>query len=179
MFHNKSFLKCSEIRYNATVKKYVGYSVFLFLFWMILTWTNDWVSFVAGLLAVWGVVRFNRGNLSSDSASRQPLLTRGFRLMRFMVVLLKEIVIANIQVAKIVMDPKMPIQPSFFWYPLTLKQAVNQVLYANAITLTPGTLSVDMTEDALLIHALTDAAKDGLPGSDLEKAALGLEDHHD
>jgi multicomponent Na+:H+ antiporter subunit E len=161
------------------MKKYVGYGVFLFGFWMVLTWTLDWVSFIAGVLAIWGVLRFNRATLLTDDASNPSIVHRWVRLLQFLIVLLKEIVIANIQVAKIVLDPKMPIQPSFFSYPLTLKRTANQVLYANAITLTPGTLTVDMSDDALLIHALTDAAKLGLPGSDLEKSALLLEDLHD
>jgi multicomponent Na+:H+ antiporter subunit E len=161
------------------MKKYVEISVFLFGFWLILTWTLDWVSFFAGLVAVWGVVRFNRTLLKGDSTPSQPVTKRWIRRISFGFVLIKEIVVANIQVAKIVLDPKMPIQPSFFIYPLKLKEPVNQVLYANAITLTPGTLSVDLLEDALLIHALTEAAKEGLSGSDLEKAALALEDLHD
>ena len=146
---------------------------------MVLTWTLDWVSLIAGVLAIWGVLRFNRATLPSDDSPHRSLVHRWVRLVQFLGVLLKEIVVANIQVAKIVLDPKMPIQPSFFDYPLTLKRTANQVLYANAITLTPGTLTVDMSKDTLLIHALTDAAKLGLPGSDLEKSAHLLEDLHD
>lgn len=160
------------------MRKYTVYGVFLFVFWMVLTWTSDGISFLAGIVAIVGVLRFNRDTLLHDAAPDQRWLKRWIQRLRFLGVLVKEIVIANIQVAKIVLDPQLPIQPSFFKYPLTLKKPVNQVLYANAITLTPGTLSVDLTEDTILIHALTDAARAGLAGSDLEKAALGLEDPH-
>jgi len=151
----------------------------LFLFWLFLTFTLDLISFVVGIIVVVGVLWFNRDLMIDSSEADFYSLKGAYKLIRFFIILIKEIIIANIQVAKIVLDPKMPIQPSFFEYPMKLKKSMNQVIYANAITLTPGTLTVDMNEDVFIIHALTDDARLGLPNSTLEKAAYTLEDLHD
>ena len=96
--------------------------------------------------------------------------------IRYIYHLIIEIIKANIDVAKIVLSKEMNIQPQFFKVPLQLKKDLNKVIYANAITLTPGTLSVDMGDDYILIHALTQAAAQGVEGSILEKGVLELEE---
>ena len=62
-----------------------------------------------------------------------------------------------------------------FKVPLHIKKDLNKVIYANAITLTPGTLSVDMDENFILVHALTNAAANGIEGSILEQGIIELE----
>lgn len=151
----------------------------LFIFWLFLTFTLDLISFVVGVVVVLGVLWFNRDLIIEPSEADFYSLKGVYKLIRFSIVLIKEIIIANIQVAKIVLDPKMPIQPSFFEYPIKLKKPMNQVIYANAITLTPGTLTVDVKDDVFIIHALTNDARFGLPNSSLEKAAYTLEDIHE
>lgn len=161
------------------MKKFIWMGILLFGFWMLLTYTFDMFSFFIGLIVVSFVLWFNRDLLLIESETDLYSFKGIIRLIRFFMVLLKEIVVANIQVAKIVLDPRMPIQPSFFKYPIKLKKPLNQVIYANGITLTPGTLTIDVQEDYFIIHALTDSAKNGLNGSDLEKAANQLEDYHE
>lgn len=161
------------------MKKFIWIGILLFGFWMLLTYTTDVFSFFIGLIVVGFVLWFNRDLLLIETETDLYTFRGIIRLIRFFIVLLREIVIANIQVAKIVLNPKMPIQPSFFKYPIKLKKPLNQVIYANGITLTPGTLTIDVQEDYFIIHALTDSAKNGLFDSDLEKAANQLEDYHE
>jgi multicomponent Na+:H+ antiporter subunit E len=159
--------------------KYVLFGALLYAFWLFLTISLEVASLSAGLMVVLFVLWFNRSLLIEVHESSFFQL-RGFTsFFVFVVVLLKEIVIANIQVAKIVLNPKMPIQPTFFYYPVKLKKAMNKVIFANAITLTPGTLTIDVEEDGFIIHALTDEAREGLPGSVLEKYANKLENEND
>jgi multicomponent Na+:H+ antiporter subunit E len=102
---------------------------------------------------------------------------KGIKLyFRYVVNLIIEIVKANIDVAKIVLSKNMDIQPHFFKVPLHIKKDLNKVIYANAITLTPGTLSVDIEQDYILVHALTNAAANGIEGSVLEKGIIELEE---
>ena len=69
---------------------------------------------------------------------------------------IKELVLSALQVAWLVVQPKPNLRPGFIAYPLTLTTDVQITLLANLITLTPGTLSVDVSEDrqTLFIHAL-------------------------
>lgn len=161
------------------MKKIFWIGLLLFSFWLLLTYTFDLFSIIVGFVVVLMVLWFNRSLLINEHESDLYSVKSSFQLIKFLFVLVKEIIIANIQVAKIVLDPKMPIQASFFHYPIKLKKPMNQVIYANAITLTPGTLTVDTKDDYFVIHALTDSARDGLYGSDFEKAANQLEDNHD
>ena len=95
--------------------------------------------------------------------------------LRFYAILLVEIFKANIDVAKIVLSRKMNIQPHYVTYQPSIHSPYVAVLLANAITLTPGTLSVDYNEDGYVIHALTQAAAAGLEGSSLERAAKEID----
>jgi len=70
----------------------------------------------------------------------------------YIVVLFKEIVIANIDVAYRVIHPKMPIKPGIVVIKTTLKQDMAKMILANSITLTPGTFTLDILGDTLLIH---------------------------
>jgi multicomponent Na+:H+ antiporter subunit E len=158
--------------------KYVIFGALLYAFWLFLTNSMEIASLSAGVIVVLFVLWFNRSLLIEASETSFFNVFGLWRLLVFIIVLLKEIVLANIQVAKIVLNPKMPIQPTFFYYPMKLKKAMNKLVYANAITLTPGTLTIDVEEEGFIIHALTNEAREGLPGSMLEKHAYRLEDDH-
>jgi multicomponent Na+:H+ antiporter subunit E len=70
----------------------------------------------------------------------------------FIIILFKEIVIANFDVAYRVIHPKMPIKPGIVIIKTTLKQDLAKMILANSITLTPGTFTLDIQKDRLLIH---------------------------
>ncbi len=77
-------------------------------------------------------------------------------------ILLREIWVASWQVAKLVLSPRIDIDPTLVRVTTSLKGDRMRMLYANAITLTPGTLTVQMKGNRLLIHALTKQAADGV-----------------
>ncbi len=63
-----------------------------------------------------------------------------------------KLILANVSIAKIVLNPKLPINPGFVTIRTGLDSEVSKLILANSITLTPGTLSVDVNGDELLIH---------------------------
>ena len=68
--------------------------------------------------------------------------------------LLKEIVVANLQVARAILSPRLPISPRMIRIKPTQKTDVGRVIYANSITLTPGTVTVAVEGDEFVIHSL-------------------------
>jgi len=70
----------------------------------------------------------------------------------YILVLFKEIIKSNIDVAYRVIHPKMPIKPGIVIIKTGLKQDIAKMLLANSITLTPGTFTLDIIDDMLLIH---------------------------
>lgn len=89
-----------------------------------------------------------------------------------------EITKANWDVAKIIWSPKLDIQPHSFTTKATQKTDVGLSLYANSITLTPGTVTIDMdTTGTFQVHALTTAAREGVETFDMDKRCTAMEAH--
>lgn len=82
-------------------------------------------------------------------------------LFRFWFFLFREVVIANIDVLKRIFRPGKNISPQLFELPLTQKTDLGRVIYANAITMTPGTVSVNVNKETITVHSLSrEAARD-------------------
>lgn len=77
--------------------------------------------------------------------------------LRYPFWLLKEIAVANVQIAKIILDPRLPIDPVVVRFDSRLKASLAHVLLGNSITLTPGTFTVEVRDGIFTVHALTEA----------------------
>ena len=87
------------------------------------------------------------------------------RLPRYWVWLLLEIVKSSIDVAKVVLNPKLPISPSVIDIKAQPTSKIGQAILGNAITLSPGTMTIDAYDGNLKIHCLTrDTAQSLLDG---------------
>lgn len=83
-----------------------------------------------------------------------PLHIAG-RLLLYIPWLLKEILVANIRVAGIILSPKLPINPVMVRYRGSQQTDLGRALYANSITLTPGTITTGVSGDVFEIHSLS------------------------
>ncbi len=92
----------------------------------------------------------------------RPRIHRPLVLTRFVLVLLGDIVIANISVARLILGPAARLRPAFITLPLDLRDDFTITLLASTISLTPGTVSADISHDrkTLLIHSLDVADAD-------------------
>jgi multicomponent Na+:H+ antiporter subunit E len=79
---------------------------------------------------------------------------------------LRELILSALKVALLVVSPKPRLRPGIIAYPLTLTGDAEITLFANMITLTPGTLSVDVSDDkrTLFIHAIDIESREKLIG---------------
>ena len=91
-------------------------------------------------------------------------------------VLIKEIFVANLQVVKIIFNRRE--SPCIRHYATKLKTKVARAVLANSITLTPGTLTVQLVDNVLTVHCLTHEMADGLTDSSLEKRLLRMEEKY-
>ncbi|CDZ73183.1 Multisubunit Na+/H+ antiporter, MnhE subunit [Neorhizobium galegae bv. orientalis] len=92
---------------------------------------------------------------------RDEMGARGYwrrlgRILSLLALFLKELALSAWKVAVLVMSPRMDLKPGIFAFPLTVTRDFEITLLANLITLTPGTLSVDVSEDrrTLFVHAI-------------------------
>lgn len=86
--------------------------------------------------------------------SRPNLLPRVLRIVSLALLFIKELVLSALRVARLVIRPDLNahIRPAIIAFPLTATGDAEITLLANLITLTPGTLSVDVSEDRRLLH---------------------------
>ena len=87
--------------------------------------------------------------------------------LSLLLLFIRELVMSALKVAWLVVQPKLTIRPAIIAYPLTVTTDLQITLLANMITLTPGTLSVDVSADrkTLYVHAIDMDSKEGLIGS--------------
>ena len=106
--------------------------------------------------------------------SRPPTAGRTIpRLLRatlFLPYLLYEVTKANLAMAYVILHPDLPIDSAFVSFDPEADESLERAVLANAITLTPGTVTVDAHADRFLVHSLTPATREGLAGGPLERA---------
>ena len=127
--------------------------VFAFVFWALLVGSLSQQELVAGLLVA--------ASVAAMTAERQPILA-GFRLapmapVSFLVYL--------------VLTPSLPIRPAMVQVSTSLRSDLGRLVLANSITLTPGTLTVDVDDDVLTVHWI-----DCPPGTDIAAATAAIAD---
>lgn len=105
------------------------------------------VGFILGVIIILIMRRFFTSRL---------YLARVWAIIKLSLLFLKELILANIQVLKVVLKPQLTMQPAFFAYPTVLTQDWEITLLSNLITLTPGTVVVHVSDDAktLYVHAI-------------------------
>ena len=87
-----------------------------------------------------------------------------------------EIVKANLDVARRIIRPgPLDISPRMIRVPASQRTELGRVIYANSITLTPGTISVDLKGGEILVHALHAEAAQGVESGDMDRRCTALE----
>jgi multicomponent Na+:H+ antiporter subunit E len=130
---------------------FIVVNLILTLIWAVVTGSfsihNLLLGFAMGALSLWLV----REQLPATLHRVRPL-----KLLLLAALFFKELSLSAIKVAIMVLRPNMRLRPGIFAFPLTLTRDFEITLLANLITLTPGTLSVDVSEDrkTLYVHAL-------------------------
>ncbi|MGF1610190.1 MAG: Na+/H+ antiporter subunit E [Kiloniellales bacterium] len=86
-----------------------------------------------------------------------------------------EIVKSNIAVARIILDPRLPIRPQVVRVKASQADDLGYTIYGNSITLTPGTVTIDVVDDHIEVHALADAFAEGLRSGEMDRRVTDME----
>lgn len=98
-----------------------------------------------------------------------------FAVLLYSLWLGKEIILAGVDVTRRILNPRLPISPTMVRLPISQNTDMGRTIYANSITLTPGTISVDLGNDSVQVHALTREAAEGLAGGEMNNRVRALE----
>ena len=93
----------------------------------------------------------------------------------YVIVLLIEIVRANLLISKLVLANEIEVEPCLVKFNTSLKTEAARVALANSITLTPGTITISLEGNEFLVHALDKEIAKGLEGSVFEKLLMRME----
>lgn len=126
-------------------------SVILWLIWLLLNNTVDPAHMILGAVLAIFIPWFTSAFWPEKVRIRRPWL-----LIKYIVIVLYEILVANVVVAKLILSRQDKLQPGFLHVPLELESSIAIAVLANTISLTPGTVTCDLSDDrrSLLIHAL-------------------------
>ena len=141
----------------------ISLNIMLFAIWLL--WSGHYTALLLGLgvlsclLSVYLCQRM--GIIDLEGHPTHML----FGFVAYLPWLAWALVRANLSIARCILTPSLPISPRLIRVKASQKTHLGQVIYANSITLTPGTVSVDVEEGAITVHALTqDAASEVLAG---------------
>ena len=97
------------------------------------------------------------------------------RLVGYWIWLIKEILKSNLRVSRVILTPRLPISPIMVPFRACMKSDLARMIYANSITLTPGTITTGTEGEILRIHALTWHDVDGREEDEMGQRICGLE----
>ena len=158
--------------YRATGVQLAAMFVILVIAWLL--WSGLYKPLLIGLgifscvLCLWLALRmgFFRHAMPFRSLLRLPALWWW---------LLGEVIKSSLEVAKVVLSPSLPIQPELVELSTEEKTDSGKVILGNSITLSPGTVTIDVFEDKLLVHCLTTSSADNLRSREAERRTARLE----
>ena len=148
------------------------FSFILFGMWLVLSPKRDWPHLTLGVLSA-GVIALLSARLVAQAPpiaepnGRTLLQMPWHRLAAYLPWLGVQVVIASLQVASVVLHPRLPVSPRVLRFRVRYPHTLAQLTLANSITLTPGTVTLDVDGDEFLVHALTESS-----GRDLERGTM-------
>jgi len=135
--------------------RYVWPIAILTLIYLVLTSNFALNNIVAGIVVAMIVLLLFRPRSENLEWKRMP--TAVFASIKYIIRLMADLLVSGIQVARIVLSPKMPINPGIVAIPTTCESDLSRALSAHAITLTPGEMVVEIAEDGTMYTHMLDA----------------------
>ncbi|MBN1884242.1 MAG: Na+/H+ antiporter subunit E [Candidatus Krumholzibacteriota bacterium] len=139
--------------------KRIIHFIILMIVWLLLTWSLQWQEVLVGVV-VCLLAELLLGDIFPHGAVYIFSPVRLFWMIVYTVVFIAFVVRANFDVAYRVLNIYMPIRPGIVKVRTALKTDMARTFLANSITLTPGTLSVDMIDDHLYVHWINITSED-------------------
>ncbi|MCK4746239.1 MAG: Na+/H+ antiporter subunit E [Bacteroidales bacterium] len=139
--------------------RYLALFILTFVFWLLLTFDLSVANLVAGAVTAL-ITSLLFGRLFFDKVHKFIQPVRYFWFLVYLVVLIWECIKANFDVAYRVLHPAMPIKPGIVKFKLELESDFARTMLSNSITMTPGTIAVDIVDDYLYVHWIYVSSED-------------------
>lgn len=147
----------------------------LFALWLLMSGVYKpliiWLGVASSLIAVIVIRRMDK---AADADSLQIHL-KPIAAIGYWIWLMVEIAKSNWAVTKVILSPNMPLNRHIFKVPCTQKTDLGQTIFANSITLTPGTISVEVEEGEFLVHAVSYSDDDMDALAEMDRRVTAIE----
>ncbi len=148
-------------------------AIIMFAFWFLLSGQTAPILLILGVVSSLFVAYWSHDLLIGKA--RRIDFGKGFRFLAYLPWLFWQIILSNVILVKLVLNPKMPLDPVVIRFKHGLKTDFGIVLLANSITLTPGTLTIEATSEELLVHAIDRAMAEDLLAGDMQARVRAVE----
>ena len=147
--------------------RYIRSSLFVAVVWLMLSGHYTALILALGavsvLIVIWFMWRMDRVDGELGVLPMRP------RLLYYLLWLMWQVVLSNIDLVRRIWDPTLPIRPTWQRLDIKVTSTLAKTLYANSITLTPGTLTTDVREDHFMVHSLSPDGIDELRKGEMER----------
>ncbi len=154
-------------RRKTKFQNFIGTSLILFAFWMLLSGKFDAFHLTLGAICC-ALTGYLFHDLLFANARVGDMHIVAARFIAYIPWLIQQIVLSNIHVASLALSPKMPIDPQIIKFKTKLETDISWVTLANSITLTPGTITMDIKDGVYYVHALSKKVAEDLNTGDME-----------
>ena len=156
------------------MKNLVWLALILAVFWIINSGHFDFLLLSLGVLSVAIVIVVNQ-RMTRAGGEHHPTIISSPSLPLYIAWLMKEIVKSNMEVIRCIWQREPAIQPQVIKVKASQRSDLFKVLYANSITLTPGTVTIEIEDDEFTVHALTQSSREGLESGEMNDRVRRLE----
>ena len=152
----------------------ISLGILLALIWLTLSGFFEPLLLILGVISCVAVVLIAHRMDVIDHEGHPIHL--GWRIFAYWIWLSWEIVKSNIEVARHILDPALPISPCLIRVKASQKSELGHVIYANSITLTPGTVSMLVQDRTILVHAIAEEMAEDLNSGEMDRRVTAVED---
>jgi len=135
----------------------------LFVFWILLSTSFEWVHLGLGLIFSFAVAWINSGH-----SLFVPKFRLWLKIVLYLPWLFYKIIESSLHLSKLILHPALPISPQLISVDSKLRHHAAIVLLGNSITLTPGTITAEIDRNILTVHAMDNALSEDLASKQIE-----------
>lgn len=149
-------------------------TIAMFSFWILLSGEFTFILITSGIVASL-IAAYLSHDIFIGKADIKSETGRVFRFFRYLPWLLWQIILCNLEIAYLVLNPKPLVDPQIVRFKTDLKTDLGIVTLANSITLTPGTVTVEANREEFVIHAIWQKSAEGIISGDMQRRVKEIE----
>ena len=149
-------------------------AIAMFSFWILLSGEFTFVLITSGIVASL-IVAYLSHDIFIGKPDIKVETGRVLKFIKYLPWLVWKVILANFEIAYLVLHPKMLIDPQIVRFKTDLKTDLGIVTLANSITLTPGTITVEANKEEFVIHAIWQKSAEGIIDGEMQRKVKEIE----